>query len=504
MTDINKSSYDRILKTSSILGASALIDILLRVIRTKVLAVFLGPASFGLLTLYSSLVDMIVSVTSLGIGQSSVRDISKAAVTKNMDHVARVTVTLRRVVWVTGLIGLLAIVCTANPVSFLMFGDDKHVLAIGLLGIIVLLSQLKSGQMALLTGLRLISEVAKANVLSSFLGTLVTVPLIIWLGKDGVIPFLILIALAQLAGSWWYSRKQHLSHVSVSWRESIEESSGMLRLGLVLMVSGVALTVSAYFIKLILQQYLGETSVGIYQASYTLSGIYIGFILQAMSGDFFPHLTALAEDKTARNKLVNEQMDIAILIAVPGLVALLLFSDVLFWLLYSERFIGGSDVLRWQVLGMLGRIISWPIGFILLARSDKLALITSEITVAFAHVFFVWWGVRLYGIEGAGMAFALEYFLHIFLMLFLTKRRHDYVFERATLFFIMGGSVLVLLSFSSSFMPDDLVRYSIGSLILLCAIYWSTRGFIQLFGKEIMLEKYNVLLEKIGFRASLK
>jgi len=489
MTGINKSSYARILKTSSILGSSSLIDILFRVIRTKILAVFLGPASFGLLALYSSLVDMIISITSLGIGQSAVRDISKANVTSDRDRVARVTLILRRVVWVTGGLGLLVTVCIAYPASFWMFDDDKHIWSIGLLGIIVLFSQIKSGQMALLSGLRLISEVARANILGSFLGTLVAVPLIIWLGKDGIIPFLIVVALGQLIGSWRYARKQNLSRVQVNWRECMKESSSMLRLGLVLMVSGVALAVSAYFIKLILQQYLGEESVGIYQASYTLSGIYIGFILQAMSGDFFPHLTAISDDEKARNKLVNEQMDMAILIAVPGLILLLLFSDVLFSLLYSERFIGGSDVLRWQVLGMLGRIISWPMGFILLARSDKLALIISEIAIALAHVFFVWWGVQLYGVEGAGIAFTLEYFLHIILMVFITKRRHDFVFESNTLLYIVFGSVLVFFSFGSSFIPDYTTRYLIGSLILLSSIYWGFKGFENFFGREMIKAK---------------
>lgn len=42
-----------------------------------------------------------------------------------------------------------------------------------------------------------------------------------------------------------------------------------------------------------------------------------------------------------------------------------------------------------------------------------------------------------------------------------------------------------------------LVGCSIGSLILLGAIYWSIKGFIQLFGKATLKEKYDALLEKL-------
>ena len=173
-------------------------------------------------------------------------------------------------------------------------------------------------------------------------------------------PFLLAIALGKLAASWWYASRKSLPTVIVSWKDMQAESSEMLRLGVVLMISGVALSISGYFVKLIIQRYLGETSVGLYQAAYTVLGIYIGFILHSMSGDFFPHLTLVADDKAARNKLVNEQMDIAILIAVPGLVALLVFADLLLWVLYSERFVDGTAIFRWLILGMLVKILSWP------------------------------------------------------------------------------------------------------------------------------------------------
>ena len=189
MSKTEKSSYGRIVKTSSLLGGSSLVGILLRVIRTKVLATELGPAMFGVLTLYNGFIGMVDSVSSLGVGQSAVRDIVKASSSKDQLRISRVNTILHRVVWGTGLLGLIATVCLAYPASWIMFKNSEHLWSIAILGLIVLLSQLQAGQLALLSGLRLIGKVAKANVLGSFLGTLMAIPLLLWLGEKGLIKY---------------------------------------------------------------------------------------------------------------------------------------------------------------------------------------------------------------------------------------------------------------------------------------------------------------------------
>ena len=71
-------SYGRIVKSSALLGGSSMINVVLGIVRTKILAVQFGPALFGVMGLYESLTTMISGVASLGLGQSAVRDASLA------------------------------------------------------------------------------------------------------------------------------------------------------------------------------------------------------------------------------------------------------------------------------------------------------------------------------------------------------------------------------------------------------------------------------------------
>jgi antigen flippase len=48
--------------------------------------------------------------------------------------------------------------------------------------------------------------------------------------------------------------------------------------------------------------------------------MFAAFVLSAMGTDFYPRLTAVIEDREAAVRAVNEQTEIGILLALPGLV----------------------------------------------------------------------------------------------------------------------------------------------------------------------------------------
>ena len=47
-----------------------------------------------------------------------------------------------------------------------------------------------------------------------------------------------------------------------------------------------------------------------------------------MGADFFPRLTAVARDKPESNRLVNEQVEVGMLVAGPGVLAMLAFAPL--------------------------------------------------------------------------------------------------------------------------------------------------------------------------------
>ena len=102
-----------------------------------------------------------------------------------------------------------------------------------------------------------------------------------------------------------------------------------------------------------------------------LGGLYVGFILQAMAADFYPRLTASAHDNPMCNRLVNEQTQVGFFLAGPGVLATLTFTPIVIGLFYSAKFLAAVAVLRWICLGTTLQVITWPMGFIIVAKGKQ-------------------------------------------------------------------------------------------------------------------------------------
>jgi len=162
---------------------------------------------------------------------SAVREVAEAHGSNNPECVARVVAILRRTCWATGLLGWLLAVFLARPLSVWVFGSPERAVAIGVLGVTLLLASISSGQTALVQGVRRIGDLARLQVLSAVGGTVVSVGMYAWLGEQGIIPTLIAVGAVNLGFSWWIARRVQLAAVTVTWRQSLRESRRLVSLG---------------------------------------------------------------------------------------------------------------------------------------------------------------------------------------------------------------------------------------------------------------------------------
>jgi len=133
--------------------------------------------------------------------------------------------------------------------------------------------------------------------------------------------------------------------VTLTWRQTWHEAGGMVRLGLVFMGTGLMASAVSYGTVTLITQYMGLPAVGLYSAAFALSGIFVNFVLSAMGADYYPRLTGVAHDPAAVNRLVNEQTEIGLLLAVPGLLATLALAPWIIRLFYTSEFLPAVELL---------------------------------------------------------------------------------------------------------------------------------------------------------------
>ncbi len=417
-----KKSYSRIMKSSSLIGGAQGVNMLIGMVRVKFVAILIGPVGVGLAGTYNATIQFMGMVAGLGLQSSAVRDIVESVASGDEEHVGRVVLTLRRMCWLTGGLGSLAVGLFSRKLSQVTFDSPDYALEISLVGVTILFANVKGGQMAVIQGMRRIGDLARLNIIGTIAGSAVSVGLYAWLGLKGVVPAIVLLGLIQLMASWWFARRISIQPVTMGWVESFRTAGGMVRLGLAFMWSGMLVAGVAYLTRVLIAREIDLLAVGIFTAAFNLSGMVVNFILGAMGADYYPSLTAINSDHERMRTLVNQQTEVGLLLALPGLLGLLALAPWIIRVFYSGDFGQAADLLQWFSLGCLGRVMSWPMGFILLAKGATRLFAFTQTILHVTHAGLILLFFNLVGLEGVAIAYPVLYGVSIFLHLFLSSR----------------------------------------------------------------------------------
>jgi len=398
---------------------------LIGLVKVKFVAVLLGPDGVGLLGVFNNLVMLVQSCVGLGLNNSGVRQIADANTSGDQKKIAVTLGSYRRLVLITGILGMILVGAFCVPLSKLSFGTPKYALMIAFLGISIFLSVIASGQTCLLQGMRRIREIAIVNVLGTLIATAMAIPCYYFWGLKGIVPSLILLSAGNLLVTWYFARKIPIPKEKLMLSDFKREAFSLIRLGVCFMASGVLGMASAYFIKIILIREADLVVSGYYQAAFNLSGVLIGFILTAMGTDYYPRLVEKIKSREEVNREVNEQSEIAYLLGFPGVLFMVVFAPLAIHVVYSASFTAAILPLQLFMLGVWGRIITWPVGFVLLAYNAGGWFLFMECLGALLQVGLCWLGLSLWGLNGAAVGFGGMYALWgvvLFILIFWKYR----------------------------------------------------------------------------------
>lgn len=496
---IKANSYGQILKSSAFIGGSQVINVVLGIVRTKFLAMMLGPEGVGLIGLYQGITSTAGTLAGMGINSSGVRQIAEASGTGDSLRIARTVKALRRTVLILGILGTLLLLALCQPIASFTFGNTGESGMVALLSLVVVLTAVNGGQTALIQGLRRIKDLAVLNVLGALLGTVFSLPLVYWFGSRGIVPFLVVVAFMTILPSWWFARQVAVHDIPLSWRETWAISKGLLGLGLAFMLSGLLGSASAYFNRVIIRHDLGVDAAGIYVAAWTLAGYYVRFILQALAADYYPRLTAVADDHKICTRMINEQVEVAMALALPGVLATLAFAPLVIQLFYSSKFDEAALILRWQTLGILLQVIWLPLGFVVLAKGRSLLFFVLEAFSNLLCVGLMWVGAKYGGLQGTGMAFLAHYLVMFIVVCLTVKKLVDFRWSRPNLRLLLIGFPSVILVFAASFVLSSTWFTVLGAAATVIIGAWCVSLIYNLLGKAGIEALRAKVKRRLGF-----
>lgn len=454
-------AHRQILRSTSIIGGASVANVLIGLIRNKVAALVLGPVGIGLVGIFHNLMQTAGTLAAFGIGNVGTRQLAEA---DDPEKIAAARSALVLAATVLALAGGLLLFLFRRPVAELVLSHREWADEVGWLALGVVLLIGSVAQNGLLTGMRRIGDLARVSILSALLGTAGGVAALLLWGERALLAFVLISPLATfLVGAWFVRRVPRPAAPRPRLDELIPQWRTLARLGFAFTIGSLVGTAGQLAVRSLVQRQLGGEALGQFQASWTISLNYIGFILTAMAADYYPRLTAAMRDRQEAVRTVNHQAEVALLLGGPILVATVALAPWLVQLLYSSQFLPAAELLRWQIVGDLLKIASWPLGFVLLAGGRGRAYMLTEAMGAGVLVAVTALALPTFGLLAPGVAYVAMYLAYLPVTFILARRLIGFSPSR-TVVEIFAGVAVALLGTAALTYVSPLVGAAVGLL----------------------------------------
>ncbi len=465
------NSYKNSLKATSLFGGVQVYKIIIQIVRSKFVAVLLGPEGMGIMSLLNSTVGMISSCTNCGLSSSAVRNIAEATNTQDEKRVSTVIAVLRRLIWITGIIGTLICAFGASWWSRITFGNKDYSIAFILLSVKILFLQLTVGQQAVLQGLQKYRYLAVASIIGEAVGLAICVPLYYIWGVNAIVPVLILVELTAFLLTWFYIHKIKIKKVHITKQDIKTDGVSMLKMGILISLSTLLGTLASYVIRLYIRKTGDIADVGLYGAGFTLVESYVGLVFAAMATDYYPRLSKVARDNTFFNDAINNQAEIAVILLAPIVVAFVVFAKLGIVILYSEKFLIIEGMVYWAIAAILVKAVAWSMSYALLAKGNSKVFFWNEfVTLVYGFALNVL-GYKLYGLTGMGISYFIKYVLYFIQLAIVTRILFRVQLNRELLKMFSLFSLFIIIALLLKIFDNVWVGYLSGSVILAITTY---------------------------------
>lgn len=408
----------RVLKALSIFSGVQSLNIIVAVVRTKLVALWIGPAGVGVLGLYNWLVQLITTATQFNIGQSAVRTISQ---TKDDESRARVAALVRHIGLALGVAGAIITIVLAPWLSRLNFGDSSHTVAFIALASIFPLAGVATAESALMQGFERLRNLAKASVSGAVAATAVAVPLYYFFRMQAIVPVLILFALFNCLASLFYGVRGY-SFGGVKLHEAFRQGLPMLKLGIYLTAGSFGALAATYIFMVFLNRHYDESTVGLFNAGSTMLNSYVGIIFTAIAMEFYPRLARYSRSPRRASLVINHECKVVLWLLCPVIVVVMLFGGLIMKILYSAGFEPALPYLVIGIAGMAFKAPSWCLAYYIITSGAGRTYMLVELASSIIMLVLFMWLFPLYGFAGLGVAYVLWYFLYFVIVLAVCRR----------------------------------------------------------------------------------
>ena len=481
-----KQSYTHILKYTGMFGGVQGLNIAITLVRNKFVALLLGPAGMGLVALYSTIVNFFSQATSLGISFSAVRHVSELFDSGDIKQTHHFVKVVRGWTLLTALAGMFLLGVLGPLLGSSVFGWEASALDFILLSPVIAMTAITCGETAILKGARMLKPLATIQVLTMITALIVTVPVYYFFGITGIIPVFLILAFVTMMYTL-HSSCKYFPYRLRGVKGILGEGTGMVKLGIAFVLAGVFGSGSELVIRSFLNVEGGLDVVGLYNAGYMLTITYAGMVFSAMDTDYFPRLSAAANDTRSIQIIANRQIEMSLLLVSPMLAALIVLLPIILPLLYSRCFAEIIPMGQIAVFSMYFKAVTLSLEYINLAKGNSKDYLMLEIVYDVLVAVFIVYGYRTLGLWGTGLALTLCHLLNLIVVLIYSRVKYKVSLSKDVLTSAAIHLPLGTIAYATTFIQNFWIHWTLS--IITVAVSAAISLYIIIYKKTSVWDK---------------
>jgi O-antigen/teichoic acid export membrane protein len=411
----------KMLKVTTLSGTLTIVKMLIGFAIAKAVAVYAGPSGMAMLGQVQSMASSFTGIINAPVGSGLVRYTSEHHL-KGYEHCS--PWWRASIVWLIALLLLLIPfgLIMSSSISMLLFESLEYRWVVILNVVLLPISSIGTLINSVLNG----KEEYKRYLGLGFVSTL----------SSGIV-MLLMIYNYQLAGALLSVSIQAaliglilvVLNFRADWFKSLlwfgkSELKNFWGVGkyIVMAVTGaIATPIALVVIRNILVENCGWSSAGQWQAVWKVSEVYLSVITIALSTYYLPRMSKLESTDAIISEILSTAKFVVPLVIFLSL-SVYLGRDIVIYILFTDEFSASRDLFLIQLFGDVVKICCWLITYPILARGVYKLFIFNEIFFSISFVLLAHWFVLNYGVQGANMAYLVNYLLCFVFMFYKIRQ----------------------------------------------------------------------------------
>lgn len=399
----------RILRTGGLFGGVEGMNMFCSLVRNKLIALWIGASGVGVFGFLSTTLDMISSLSQLGLRNSAVQYLSGKYGLEKDTASARVAKIGK---WL-GVAGGLLTIILSPLLGYLVFDSVGMAWIFCLLAMAVYLSAVVSSKYAIMQSMGRLQAIARASIIATPVALAISLPVIYLQRNPTGIITLILIYWVVLATAVKFNSGYKSVATNESLKETFKYSLPMMRLGFYLTITAFITWLGHFVVMSVLLRCGSESEVGFYQSGYTLTVRYVGIVFTALSMEYFPRMSRAVKAGVRRTSLLmSHQIKVVMWIVVPMAMIMCVLAPWVVKILYSAEFLPVAPLVILAAAGIVMRGVSFCMAYVIIASGRGRVYLFTEVVGVIICVVLNTFGYLHWGMAGVGLSFTFYYAIY--------------------------------------------------------------------------------------------